>query len=96
MKVFFHPEAEAELNQAIDWYEAHSPGLGGDFADEVRAAVERALALPFAWSEILPGIRRVLTRRFPYGVLYAQERDALQVLAVMHLSQRPGYWALRR
>lgn len=46
MKVFFHPEAETELNQAIDWYEARSPGLGGDFAKEVRAAVERASYLP--------------------------------------------------
>lgn len=96
MRVIFHPEAEAELNQAIDWYEACSPRLGGDFADEIHAAVQRALALPFAWAEIRPGIRRVLTRRFPYGVLYVQDGEVLQVLAVMHLSQRPGYWTQRQ
>jgi hypothetical protein len=28
----FHPEAEAEFNRAIDYYEEVEPGLGFDFA----------------------------------------------------------------
>ena len=32
MKFSFHPEAEKELNQAIDYYEEIDPGLGIDFA----------------------------------------------------------------
>lgn len=35
MKFAFHPEAEAEFNTAIDWYEDCTPGLGLDFAGEV-------------------------------------------------------------
>lgn len=92
MNPLFHPEAEAELNAAIDWYEERQPGLGLDLAAEVQAAIERAMQLPEAWSELAPGIRRVLTHRFPYGILYAQVGTTLHVLAVMHLSRQPGYW----
>jgi len=95
MKVVFHPDAESELNQAIDWYEEKSSGLGREFAQEIRQAIGRAVALPLAWAEIQPGIRRVLTNRFPYGVLYSSDGACLEVLAVMHLSQKPGYWKSR-
>jgi len=30
-------------------YEPRSPGLSWDFANEIRAAINRAVAMPFAW-----------------------------------------------
>lgn len=45
MKFSFHPEAETEFNEAIDYYEQVSEGLGFDFAREVYAAVQCS-ALP--------------------------------------------------
>ena len=44
MKYSFHPEAEVEFNQAIDYYENCAEGLGYDFAIEVYSAVERIVA----------------------------------------------------
>lgn len=96
MTPVFHPEAEAEFNAAIDWYEARSPGQGLEFAAEVRAAVGRAAALPLAWQVVEGDIRRSLVHRYPYGVLYAPEPGRLMIVAVMHLRQRPGYWHGRR
>ncbi len=95
MKFAFHPEAEAEFNTAIDWYEDRTPGLGLDFADEVQAAVQRAQAFPYAWQVLEDDIRRTLVHRYPYGVLYAAEPDRLYIVAVMHLRRRPGYWRNR-
>lgn len=92
MKVRFHPQAETELNDAAEWYESKQPGLGGQFGDEVRLALGRALAMPSAWQEVAPGIRRSLTHRFPYGVLYLWTADELHVLAVMNLRRHPDYW----
>lgn len=92
MTPVFHPEAEAELNAAIDWYEARASGLGAEFFDEVRAAVGRAQAFPHAWQVLEGEIRRTLVHRYPYGVLYALEPRRLFIIAVMHLRQRPGYW----
>jgi hypothetical protein len=60
MSYAFHPEAEAELTGAIEWYETREPGLGLDFATEVHAAIERALAFPLAWQVMEGDIRRAL------------------------------------
>ena len=95
MTFVFHPAAEEEFAAAVAWYEARQPGLGIDFAVEVRAEISRAVALPNAWVELEPGIRRVLTQRFPYGVLYSHAKSGILVLAVMHLAREPGYWKAR-
>jgi toxin ParE1/3/4 len=95
MSFLFHPEAEAEFLAAIDWYEARSSGLGSDFAAEIHAAIQRAVAMPLAWPAVDQEIRRVLVNRFPYGVLYAPRGASVFVLAVMHLRRHPDYWRVR-
>jgi hypothetical protein len=40
MKVIFRPEAEDELIEVIDWYEARSPGLGAELLRCVDACVD--------------------------------------------------------
>jgi hypothetical protein len=61
----FHPDAEAELVAAIDYYEACEPGLGLAFALEANLALERAIKYPTAWSSLNTTFRRTLLRRFP-------------------------------
>lgn len=95
MNYAFHPDAEVELNEAIEWYEMREFGLGLDFATQVHAAIQRALAFPLAWQEIGGEIRRTLVHRFPYGVLYVAEPDRLLIVAVMHLHRHPDYWRNR-
>ncbi len=95
MKYSFHPEAAAEFVQAIEYYEECEASLGYDFAIEVYAAIERTMAYPKAWPIIEEDIRRSLTRRFPFGILYAEEGEELFIVAVMHLHRDPGYWKHR-
>ena len=95
MKYSFHPEAEVEFNQAIDSYENCAKGLGYDFAIEVYSAIERILAYPKAWTILAEDVRRCLTRRFPYGVLYTEESEKIEIIAVMHLHRDPTYWKHR-
>ena len=91
----FHPEAELELREAIGYYEDIEPGLGYDFSIQVYSAIQRAVSYPRAWPVLEGEIRRVLTRRFPYGVLYFEEDEALLIIAVMNLHREPGYWKNR-
>ncbi|PPD40214.1 MAG: plasmid stabilization protein [Methylobacter sp.] len=95
MNVVFHPDAESEFNAAIDYYEDIDKGLGYDFAVEVYAAIERIIAFPKAWLAIDGEIRRSLVRRFPYGILYAEEQANIYIVAVMHLHRNPDYWQHR-
>jgi plasmid stabilization system protein ParE len=96
MDYAFHPAAEAELNEAIDYYESVQPGLGVDLADEAQQAIVRAAKYPRAWSIIRKPVRRSLVKRFPYGILYVEHRDSIFILAVMNLHREPDYWANRQ
>ena len=95
MTFYFHPEAEQEFLQAIDYYEECKPGLGEDFSLELFATIDRIMGYPGAWPETALGIRRCLTNRFPYGVIYSADSGRILILAVMHLHRRPGYWKTR-
>ena len=92
MKYVFHPEAEAEFLAAIDYYEGCEPGLGYDFSIEVHSTIGNILSFPKAWPILEEDIRRCLTRRFPYGIVYSQDGDVIFILAVMHLHRDPDYW----
>ncbi|WP_177421552.1 type II toxin-antitoxin system RelE/ParE family toxin [endosymbiont of Lamellibrachia barhami] len=96
MSFAFHPEAEAEFNAAIEYYEDVDPGLGYDFAIEVYSSIQRSVAFPKAWPVIETEIRRSLVRRFPYGVLYSEEKEGIYIVAVMHLHCQPDYCKHRK
>lgn len=88
-------EAEDELLEAIEYYEGKSPGLGLDFAKEVKASVELIRHFPEACALREDGTRRCLTRRFPYIIVYLSHEGRVWVVAIAHCKRRPGYWADR-
>jgi hypothetical protein len=94
VKYSFHPEAEAEFVQAVEYYEECEAGLSYDFAVEVYSAIERTMAYPKAWPIIEEDIRS-LVRRFPYGILYAEEDEELFIVAVMYLPGIPIIGSIR-
>lgn len=96
MHFSFHPEAEKEFNQAIDYYEDMELGLGYDFALEIYATIERSVELPKAWAVLEGDVRRALVKRFPYGILYSEERNGIFIIAVMHLHREPNCWKKRQ
>jgi hypothetical protein len=96
MSYSFHPQAEAELIQAIEYYDEYEEGLGYDFAIEVYSAVERASSYPEVWPVLDGDIRRCLIKRFPFAVLYSgRGNEGIYVVAVMHLHRDPDYWKSR-
>lgn len=95
MKFYFHPEAEAEFDISVKYYEQCQPGLGLEFAEEVYATIGRIIQYPAAWSALSKNSRRCLVNRFPYGVIYQIKSRTLRIIAVAHLNRRPGYWKER-
>ncbi|WP_332642103.1 type II toxin-antitoxin system RelE/ParE family toxin [Aeromicrobium sp.] len=93
----FHPEAQAEFAADVDWYDDREVGVGGRFAESVRAAVDAAVDDPNVW-EKWPGwdsesvVRSKGVADFPYRVAYYVEGEVLVVVAVAHAKRRPGYW----
>lgn len=92
----FHPEADAELEEASLFYESRMPSLGKVFAAEVESTISLIREFPEAGSPLGATHRRVLVARFPYSVIYRQYPDLIVVVAIAHRSRRPGYWRRRR
>lgn len=89
------PAVEFDVEGAFEWYEAEEPGLGFAFLEQLRAAYGRILETPLAYQELRSGIRRALTRQFPYAVYFSIERDTILVLAVLHTARDPAEWQER-
>jgi hypothetical protein len=92
MKVRLNEAAAVELDEAIAYLNVQQPGLGLELLDEVVAARDVIAGAPERWPEIESGVRRYRVRRFRYGIVYRIRPDHVEVIAVMHLSRRPGYW----
>ena len=95
MTYSFHPEARAEFKEAILYYSEKSPSLGLAFYTEVEHAIERIVQNPVLYRVIDEDVRRCLTKRFPYAILYSIEDHYILILAIMHCSREPSYWKHR-
>ena len=84
--------AQQELDEAVSHYNGESPGLGNAFLLEAVAAIDRIRRFPEAWHPLGEEIRRCRLRRFPYGLIYAQDRGEILILAVAHARREPDYW----
>lgn len=94
-QVSYHRLARRELNEAAQYYESESSGLGAAFLDEVERCTQAIANFPEAGPLITGTIRRRLVLRFPYALVYSIKPDSVRVLAVMSLKRRPMYWVGR-
>jgi plasmid stabilization system protein ParE len=74
MRFSFHPDAEAEFDKAVAYFEARQHGPGFEFADEVLVTVARILDYPKAGSPFAKSTRRCLAKPYPYGIIYPDSR----------------------
>ncbi|MCI0538365.1 MAG: type II toxin-antitoxin system RelE/ParE family toxin [Verrucomicrobiales bacterium] len=88
----YHPDAEAEYHAAIRYYSRIRAELGMSFVTEVEKGVERARLFPEAHRKISGDLRRVLTRRFSYHIIYEVLENQVFIWAVAHTGRKPGYW----
>lgn len=95
MKIRFLDVAQEELDEAVEYYHAQSPGLGDQFLLEILSTIERISQFPNAWHPYTDHSRRCQTRRFPYGIAYQILESEILIVAVAHLHRRPDYWSDR-
>ena len=87
------PPVEAELADAVAWYESREPHLGMDFVDAFDDALLRIAEQPEGYQPLGDSaFRQVVLRRFPFVVVYELRPREVRVLALAHGSRRPGYW----
>jgi toxin ParE1/3/4 len=93
--VLIRPEAESDIEDAFTWYEKRRRGLGSDFLLCVEEGLSKIQHSPKTYPVVHKNIRRLLIRRFPYGIFYLLDRDLIVVLAVTHARRDPQIWRFR-
>ena len=95
-QIIVRPEAEQEVQQAFDWYQEQSAGLGLEFLRTIEACLSGVTRNPFAYTVAkVPNVRRALVRRFPYALFYLADDDAIVVIAVFNVKRQPIDWTKR-
>lgn len=92
MNVRFLEPARSELDDAFEWYEMEQRGLGRRFLGEIQTALRRITVFPDSCAVISPGLRRCMTRTFPYMLVYGLEQDTVVIVAIAHMHRKPHYW----
>jgi len=95
MKLAFRPGAERHIDEAREWYGAHSPDLEERFAATLADTLSTVLDHPLAFQEVERGVRRAPLPVFPYVVYYRPTAQAVRVLAVLHTKRHPETWKTR-
>jgi toxin ParE1/3/4 len=88
-------QAEIELWDTAKYYENKSLDLGVDFLNEMEEAIRFIREAPLRQSENDDRTRRVLTKRFPYQVIYTIHDKKIWIVAFSNQRQEPEYWKNR-
>lgn len=91
--------AEQEAAGAYAWHEERETGQGERFLRHLATTLESVEEAPEACAPA-PGlfqvpVRMARVKRFPFLVVFVELSDRFRVVAIAHLSRRPGYWASR-
>jgi len=95
MKYWFHPEARVELLESVAYYELQQSRLGQRFFDSITDAICRIQAHPKMYRQVSGQWRQCRIPRFPLGLIYRIKNRRIEIVAVMHLCRKPGYWQNR-
>ncbi|MGH9420934.1 MAG: type II toxin-antitoxin system RelE/ParE family toxin [Thermoanaerobaculia bacterium] len=90
--------AKDEIRYYIRWYESESAGLGDGLWSEIQNVMNLISEYPSIGEAVrrtAGKVRRVPLRHFPFFVIYRQQDDGLQIVALAHTSRKPNYWRSR-
>lgn len=96
MKVKIHELASKEFDEAVEWYELQSKGLGQRFRKSVFEQLKKIKRNP-DWYLIEAGnIQKAYVPKFPYKILFTIENNEIIIIwAIAHIHRKPWYWQSR-
>ena len=90
-----HPAAQAEYEEAADWYAQQSAIAAKRFASEVEAAIETIRKRPASYSRLDETHYFYLLNKFPYFVAYRYTSEQVTIVAIRHTSRDESGWTER-
>jgi plasmid stabilization system protein ParE len=90
MKLVILPSARNDLAEGFGFYERQQEGLGGYFLESLFSDID-SLRLYAGIHLKVFGNHRLLSKRFPYAIYYAQESGTVFVKAVLDCRRDPKF-----
>lgn len=85
------PQARADIEDALDYYQLEAPHMAGTFLDALEKAVTHIQRAPgtgsprYAQELGLSGLRFWGLGKFPYSLFYIEQPDHLWVIRLVHM-----------
>ena len=81
--VRFRASAQRDVQQAFEFFEARSAGLGAEFLERVEQATDRISRNPETYQTVFQEVRRANLKQFKYALFYRIETDGSVVIACL-------------
>jgi len=86
------PAAEAEIDQAAEWYYQRNGVAASGFRIAVDRALDFILERPEQYQIVYRQTRRVLVGEYPYALFYTVTDTQVIVLSCFHTARNPNLW----
>ncbi|USR89440.1 type II toxin-antitoxin system RelE/ParE family toxin [Phormidium yuhuli AB48] len=93
MNYEFHPAALQEYAEAVQFFAQYNQQQ--NLIDTIENCIFRIISAPERWPVIEGNIRRCLTPKFSYFILYKVYSERVVIVAVMSCRRDPDYWKSR-
>jgi hypothetical protein len=88
-KVYFRARAATAYANQSQWYGFQRTGLGAEFELCVDASIQQIQRHNGIGTLITKSVRRVLVKRFPFGVYYRNHKDHIEIIGLRHFRMKP-------
>ena len=95
MKVNIHELAAKEFDEAIEWYELQSKGLGKRFKKSVTDQIKKIKQNPNWFLIETDNICKSYVPKFPYKILFTFDKGIIVIWSIAHMHRNPWYWQSR-
>ena len=88
-------DAEDDLLNAYNWYQAKEHGLGDRFLSSVQDGLTLIRQHPEMFPVSVVECRRASISKFPFEIIYEKKENRIVVYSVFNCSQNPQRWKYR-
>lgn len=94
--ILISQEAQWDIEESYDFYEAAQQGLGERFEEDLNAAFVTIADNPkICQLKYKRTVRILFAKSFPFGIHYIIDGKDVKVIAVFHTSRSPKSWDYR-
>jgi hypothetical protein len=97
-KIQIDIDALGDIQNATDWYNTVSKGLGTRFQKQVTAQINTLAKNPLSYGIRYSSVRGMPINKFPFLVHFTvdEAENIVKIFAVFHTSRNPEIWKTRK